>query len=92
MLKKFSTLALAGLLALPAVASAGSSDMAAQIDRLTRELEALKSQMSAMSETRGGGSGDSAAIAELKAEVASMKNDQEDAWDDLDLHVRCHLF
>ncbi len=50
MLKKLSTLALAGLLALPAAASAGSSDVSAQIDRLTKELEALKTQMSTMKE------------------------------------------
>lgn len=51
MLKKISTLALAGLLALPAMASAGAggaagtSDMQSQIDALTKQLENLKAQM-----------------------------------------------
>ncbi|MFA6283440.1 MAG: DUF3373 family protein [Desulfurivibrionaceae bacterium] len=52
MVKKISTLALAGLLALPALASAGAggaaatSDMQAQVDALTKQLNALKAQMS----------------------------------------------
>lgn len=51
MLKKFSALALAGLLALPAAASAGGhGDVSAQIDRLTKELEALKAQLATMKE------------------------------------------
>lgn len=52
MLKKISVLAFAGLLALPAVASAGAggaaSNLDAQIADLTRQLEALKAQMGAM--------------------------------------------
>lgn len=52
MVKKISVLALAGLLALPAMASAGAggaaattSDMQAQMDALTKQLNALKAQM-----------------------------------------------
>lgn len=51
MVKKISTLALAGLLALPAMASAGAggaagtSDIQAQVDALTRQLEQLKSEL-----------------------------------------------
>lgn len=47
MVKKFSTLALAALLALPVMAQAAASpaDLEAQIDRLTKELSALKEQM-----------------------------------------------
>jgi len=52
MVKKISVLALAGLLALPAMASAGAggaaattSDMQAQLDALTKQLNALKAQM-----------------------------------------------
>jgi len=51
MVKKISTLALAGLLALPAMASAGAggaaatSDMQAQMDALTKQLNNLKAQM-----------------------------------------------
>lgn len=51
MVKKISVLALAGLLALPAMASAGAggaagtSDMQSQIDALTKQLNDLKAQM-----------------------------------------------
>lgn len=52
MLKKISVLALAGMLALPAVAAAGAggaaSNLDAQIADLTKQLEALKAQMNAM--------------------------------------------
>lgn len=51
MLKKISTLALAGLLALPVAAQAGSGDdLAAKIDELSRELAQLKAQMATMQE------------------------------------------
>ena len=61
MLKKISTLALAGLLALPVAASAGSnSELAAKIDQLSREL------------------------AQLKAQMETMKEDQEDFADEID--------
>ena len=47
MIKKISALALAAMVALPCAAFAGGSDdVAAQIARLTRELEALKAQVS----------------------------------------------
>lgn len=51
MVKKISVLALAGLLALPAMASAGAggaaatSDVQAQVDALTKQLNELKAQM-----------------------------------------------
>ena len=52
MLKKISVLALAGMLALPAVAAAGAggaaSSLDAQIADLTKQLEALKAQMKDM--------------------------------------------
>ncbi|MHB1015499.1 MAG: DUF3373 family protein [Desulfurivibrionaceae bacterium] len=54
MVKKISTLALAGLLALPALASAGAggaagtSDIQAQVDALTQQLNSLKAQMANM--------------------------------------------
>ncbi|MEW6594505.1 MAG: DUF3373 family protein [Thermodesulfobacteriota bacterium] len=52
MLKKISVLALAGMLALPAVAAAGAggaaSGLDAQIAELTKQLEALKAQMNSM--------------------------------------------
>ena len=80
MLKKFSTLALAGLFALPSIASAGSGDLAAQIDRLTKELAALKAQMETMKEEQE----DASELAALKAQVETMKEEQEDAFEDLD--------
>ncbi len=53
MLKKISVLALAGMLAMPAVAAAGaggaaSNNLDAQIAELTKQLEALKAQMNSM--------------------------------------------
>jgi hypothetical protein len=45
MVKKISALALAGLIALPTIASASNGDMQRQIDALTRQLESLKAQM-----------------------------------------------
>jgi outer membrane murein-binding lipoprotein Lpp len=54
MVKKLSALALAGLLAMPIAASAGagggSGDLAAKIDQLSRELNALKAEMNSMKE------------------------------------------
>ncbi len=51
MVKKFSTLALAALLAVPSVASAGgNADLAAQIQKLTQELNKLKAQMETVQE------------------------------------------
>lgn len=52
MIKKISTLALAAMVALPSLAfAAGSGDLAEQIERLTRELEALKQQVSEVQNT-----------------------------------------
>ena len=91
MLKKFSALALAGLLALPAAASAGGSDVAAQIDRLTKELEALKAQMAIMKEDRPtrtvvptAAPTDNRELKALKAQMATMQEAQTAAFDDLE--------
>jgi hypothetical protein len=55
MIKKFSMLALAGLIVLPAVASASAGkapqDLTAKIDELSRQLDALKAQMAQQNET-----------------------------------------
>jgi len=50
MVKKFSTLVLAALLAVPAAATAAASpaELEAQIERLTKELGALKQEMAAV--------------------------------------------
>ncbi|MDD5757592.1 MAG: DUF3373 family protein [Desulfobulbaceae bacterium] len=52
MVKKFSTLALAALIALPAVASAAASpaELEAQIESLTKQLSALQADMAALKE------------------------------------------
>ena len=53
MVKKFSTLALAALLALPAAASATSTpaELEAQIQQLTKQLDSLKQEMSDLKDT-----------------------------------------
>jgi hypothetical protein len=90
MLKKISTIALAGLLALPALATAGSanatSDLAAQVDRLTQELANLKAQMAAMREGQGPATDLKAQkeIADLKNQMKALEENQKEAFDDLD--------
>ena len=90
MFKKISTIALVGLLALPAMATAGSidasSDMAAQIDRLTKELANLKAQMAAMKEGQGPATDPKAQkeIADLKEQMKALQDGQKAAFDDLD--------
>ncbi len=55
MVKKFSMLALAGLIALPAVASASAGkapqDLTSKIEELSRQLDALKAQLAKQNET-----------------------------------------
>ena len=56
MVKKFSVLAVAGLMALPAFAFAGSggkspADLERKIDELSRQLDELKAQMAKQNET-----------------------------------------
>jgi hypothetical protein len=55
MVKKFSMLAMAGLIALPVMASASAGkapqDLTAKIDELSRELDALKAQLAQQNET-----------------------------------------
>ncbi len=85
MFKKISTLALASLIALPAIAGAGSTnaadDLAAQVDRLTRELNNLKAQMAAMKEGQGA---DPKELADLREQMKALQDNQEAAFDDLD--------
>ncbi|MEW6290278.1 MAG: DUF3373 family protein [Thermodesulfobacteriota bacterium] len=90
MLKKISTIALAGLLALPALACAGSAsattDLAAQVDRLTKELANLKAQMAAMKEAQGPATDAKAQqeIAALKNQMKALEDNQKEAFDNLD--------
>ncbi len=78
MVKTISMLALAGLIALPAVASAGAgkapSDLNSKIDELSRQLEALKAQMAQQNES----------ISEYGDKVddmGDMLDEKSEAWD-----------
>jgi len=79
MMKKFSMLALAGLIALPAIAAAGggakpSSDLDRKIQDLSAQLDQLKAQMAAQNESTN------AKIGALDNTVASF-SDRADDWD-----------
>ena len=78
MVKKFSMLALAGLIALPAVASASAGkapqDLTAKIEELSRQLDALKAQLAQQNET----------IAEYGDKVddmGDMLDEKSESWD-----------
>jgi hypothetical protein len=73
MIKRFSTLALVALLALPAAAGATASpaDLEAQIARLTQELSALKQQMAEIKES----------TASTDDKVESI-NEKSEKWDE----------
>jgi hypothetical protein len=79
MVKKFSMLALAGLLALPALASAGggaagNSDLDRKIQDLSAQLDQLKAQMAAQNEATN------AKLGNLNNTVATF-SDRADEWD-----------
>jgi Protein of unknown function (DUF3373) len=83
MVKKFSMLALAGLIALPAVAfasgagaGAGANDLERKIEDLSRQLEQLKAQMA---ESTGGGVSQSA-FNDLSDSVSDLE-DRSESWD-----------
>ena len=71
MVKKFSALALAALIALPAMAGAAASpaELEAQIERLTKELSALKQDMANIKQNSG-----SSAVESLK--------EKSEKWDE----------
>jgi hypothetical protein len=78
MVKKFSMLALAGLIALPAVASASAgkapSDLTSKIDEMSRQLEAMKAELAQQNE----------AISEYGDKVddmSDMLDEKSEAWD-----------
>jgi len=79
MMKKFSMLALAGLIALPAIAAAGGgaasgSDLERKIQDLSDQLNQLKAQMAAQTEATN------AKLGTLDNTVASF-SDRADEWD-----------
>ncbi|MCX5869364.1 MAG: DUF3373 family protein [Deltaproteobacteria bacterium] len=89
MVKKFSMLALAGLIALPVLASAGVGPQASDLDRkiqdLSSQLDQLKAQMAAQAE----------ANAATKAKVGALDNTVagfSDRASDWDLAARVKLY
>lgn len=81
MVKKFSMLALAGLIALPAVASASgganANDLERKIEELSMQLDQLKAQMA---EGAGGAGVSQAAFNDLSETVDNLE-DRSDSWD-----------
>jgi len=81
MIKKISMLALAGLIALPVVASAGvgpkSSDLDRKIQDLSSQLDQLKAQMAAQAEANAA---TKAKVGELDTTVGGL-NDRAPDWD-----------
>ena len=79
MVNKFSMLALAGLIALPAVASASgganSNDLERKIEELSMQLDQLKAQMA-----EGAGACSQGDCDDLKDSVADLE-DRSEAWD-----------
>ncbi len=82
MIKKISMLALAGLIALPAVtfASGGAStnDLERKIEELSRQLDLLKAQVA---ESAGGGSGCSTGDCKELIESVADLEDRSESWD-----------
>lgn len=78
MVKKFSMLALAGLIALPAVASASAGkapqDLTSKIDELSRQLDALKAQLAQQNETI-------TAYGDKVDDMDEMLSEKSESWD-----------
>lgn len=81
MVKKFSMLALAGLMALPVAAYAGKGPQASDLDRkiqdLSAQLDQLKSQLAAQAEANAA---TNAKVGNLSNDVSSL-NDRAGDWD-----------
>ncbi|WP_136808644.1 DUF3373 family protein [Desulfosediminicola flagellatus] len=71
MVKKISVVALAGLMMLPAVASANTSDLEAKIEELSRQLNELKAVVAAQKETN-----------EEQDEVLEELDEKSEGWDE----------
>ncbi|GAB4339281.1 MAG: DUF3373 domain-containing protein [Desulfobulbaceae bacterium] len=86
MVKKFSMLALAGLIALPGVAAASAgkapSDLTQKIEELSRQLDELKAQLAKQNE----------AIAQVGGQVEDMDEMLEEKSEAWDLAARVQLF
>lgn len=94
MLKKISVLAIAGMLALPAVACAGgssmstspsSTDMGKKIEELSRQLDELRAAMAAQTEKND-------ALAETVGELDDTVGGLDDRSEDWDLASRFNLY
>ena len=86
MVKKFSMLALAGLIALPSMAAASAgkapSDLTHRIDELSRQLDELKAQLAQQSE----------ALTEVGGQVEDMDEMLADKSEKWDLAARIQLY
>jgi hypothetical protein len=86
MVKKFSMLALAGLIAMPAIASASAGkapqNLTSKIDELSRQLDALKAQMAQQNEN----------IAEYGDKVDDMDEMLEEKSESWDLAARFKFY
>ncbi|HEB70403.1 MAG TPA: DUF3373 domain-containing protein [Desulfobulbus sp.] len=86
MVKKFSMLALAGLIALPALASASAGkapqDLTSKIDELSRQLDALKAQLAQQNE----------AITQYGDKVDDMDEMLEEKSESWDLAARIKFY
>jgi hypothetical protein len=89
MLKKISVLAIAGMLALPAVAFAGGTtspmDMENKIEELSRQLDELRAAMAAQTEKNN-------ALAETVEGLDESVGDLDDRSEDWDLASRFKLY
>ncbi|HBI15235.1 MAG TPA: DUF3373 domain-containing protein [Desulfobulbaceae bacterium] len=78
MMKKFSLLALAGLIALPGIASASAgkmpSDLAQRVDELSRQLDELKAQLAKQNE-------ELAAVGNQVDDMGEEFDAKSEAWD-----------
>jgi len=78
MMKKFSILALSGLLALPAVAAASAgkapSDLSSKIEEVSRQIEALKAQMAQQNETLS-------EYGDTVDDMTDLLDEKSEAWD-----------
>jgi len=90
MLKKFSVLALAGMLCLPglALAGGGAADLGSQIDDLQRQIEQLKKQISEMERHKAAAPQMQQADTEDLDERVTELEERSESWD---LSSRIHF-
>ncbi len=95
MVKKFSLLALAGLIALPGVAAASSGpgalpqDLERKVNDLSRQLDELKAQLARQKEALGKMDSKVGAVDEKVGDLDDLIDEKSEAWD---LAARFKLF